>query len=812
MQIANETSNVESERWVIIGDTVILSLTILGAFFILGNMLANEIRGRAATVRMRLVQALVLSDVVMGISGLVGCCLELSGSPLALDTQSCDGLGVLFVAVIFSQHLWTLSLACATFMILTKPLHPLTSWIEKNWYWSWLVVWIISFGVSVLGHFLYGYVPSGGICYYGNNAGLFAELIQFVPRGIVFVCIAFLYGRLYVFLKRPDTIRTGYSDGSGSSYSRGKKPSFLNSHNSRPRHKSFFQRGHRTVLVEDHHAHSAGSVHSHHSGPKPMPPPLQVIQPDPKKLSEKLADLDTATPTSSRPKLGGKRLSKQQQKELAELPPWERVELPAFQVDGQRYGGAGASALSTSPPPQNTWADWRGFGGRKRPSTSTTQSSGATKVGSITDKSPFASPTRPAFDTKSLGTPTSATFLDRPVSPTSLPPRASISMASGAPLNMTLPTKVTTNGSGSGSDDTAPSTATTAVDPSLPEIVQPANRRRSFEFGQSFSSGVAPDEHQPFGPAPQPFMWSHGDPSPFENGNPIDVRRPSLAVSSASTEVSSVVHAPILTGRRVSIMPMPVSRSSTPRGSLTADQIIKDLPRPPTPKQSALRKNDNDVEKGSMADDDDDADDDDGMDLADFLKQAPPSRNGHDPFVVTNNSENVEYVAESMASYLNRKTALLMLWFPLGYVLLFSVSLIRIIFDFVGQPPTALRAVSRWMIFGQGLLDAIIYGVVEWHTKRVVRKRVRKGTFSPRTSGGHTGGSGIGNALRGLGSGSWRPQSPTSTQKQADNQTSSVGRRNVSPTVSFADPERSILQRLDESKETDLKCSARASV
>jgi hypothetical protein len=47
-------------------------------------------------------------------------------------------------------------------------------------------------------------------------------------------------------------------------------------------------------------------------------------------------------------------------------------------------------------------------------------------------------------------------------------------------------------------------------------------------------------------------------------------------------------------------------------------------------------------------------------------------------------------------------------------VLLFSVSLIRIIYDFAGHPPVALRAISRWFIFSQGVLDAIIYGLVEW--------------------------------------------------------------------------------------------------
>jgi hypothetical protein len=48
------------------------------------------------------------------------------------------------------------------------------------------------------------------------------------------------------------------------------------------------------------------------------------------------------------------------------------------------------------------------------------------------------------------------------------------------------------------------------------------------------------------------------------------------------------------------------------------------------------------------------------------------------------------------------------------YVMLFSVSLVRLIYDFVGRPPVALRAISRWFIFAQGILDALIYGLVEW--------------------------------------------------------------------------------------------------
>lgn len=63
----------------------------------------NELKGRSATVRMRLVQSLILSDVVMGFSGLAGCGLFLSGHEFRPFTPACDGLGVIFAAVIFSR-------------------------------------------------------------------------------------------------------------------------------------------------------------------------------------------------------------------------------------------------------------------------------------------------------------------------------------------------------------------------------------------------------------------------------------------------------------------------------------------------------------------------------------------------------------------------------------------------------------------------------------------------------------------------------------------------------------------------------------
>lgn len=77
---------------------------------------------------------------------------------------------------------------------------------------------------------------------------------------------------------------------------------------------------------------------------------------------------------------------------------------------------------------------------------------------------------------------------------------------------------------------------------------------------------------------------------------------------------------------------------------------------------------DGDEEGEGEGDDDeeDDGDDDNEMDLLRMLRQ--------DPEPEDQQREEYELVPESMASYLNRKTALLMLWFPLGVSLFLSLS------------------------------------------------------------------------------------------------------------------------------------------
>lgn len=88
----------------------------------------------------------------------------------------------------------------------------------------------------------------------------------------------------------------------------------------------------------------------------------------------------------------------------------------------------------------------------------------------------------------------------------------------------------------------------------------------------------------------------------------------------------------------------------------------------------------------------------------------------------SNSSSQDENGVESIGSTLNRQASVLLLLYPAVYVLLFGVSIIRIIVDLSASPsPTermtrqndALHAVSRWTIFAQGAIDAIIFQVIE---------------------------------------------------------------------------------------------------
>ena len=199
-----------------------------------------------------------------------------------------------------------------------------------------------------------------------------------------------------------------------------------------------------------------------------------------------------------------------------------------------------------------------------------------------------------------------------------------------------------------------------------------------------------------------------------------------------------------------------------------------------------------DIERGAGgAGPEEDEDEDEQFDLMRILQQTSP-KGVDDRFVA---HETVEYVPESMSSYLNRKTALLMLWFPLGvsvscdglqvclvdhllstcccsrFPSLESYTTLRARLRLSceqyrggssfpkGSPTRSSTVSSSGSELGSLLVvsKARKVSLIGLSTKRVVRKRVRKGTFSPANSSRGGGGSNIGSALRGWRGGHSKP-------------------------------------------------------
>ncbi|WVW78340.1 hypothetical protein I302_100294 [Kwoniella bestiolae CBS 10118] len=743
--LADQVTRGDDDVWISIVNVVILCLTILGSGMILVSMFYLEwYRGRPGTTRTRIVQALIVSDFLLGIVGLISSCIFLSGdgSALAHGTPSCDGLGLLLTAILWTEHGWTLILAVATFMILIYPLHWFTLWMEQRWYYLWAFVWIISIAIGVMGYELYGFYPSGGTCFYGANAGLYSELMQFIPRCVVCIGITVLYARLYVFLKRPDKIRIpGSNSATGGQYEtvssssnkeKGDLRERLGSLMNGPFRKKRGSSGEALSPLPEGQSQSNSDSSQNSSRQAQQPVRLSPINIEMKEEPTK------KTSGIRRPSFSPTK----------EIPPWEKLELPAFQVDGERFGGPSPSVHSPS-----IWSGWKG--GRKRSSTTTVSTSAHTNVNS------------PSSRLNSISNSIKYQNQNQQQQQNTNPTQAQDSSQNSKNLKATPPGLYVPRM------------------PSIPseDIMEPTNLNKAQHLRQStddtfiaapsiMSSSVGGEKKRKKSVQLPSSSQSISSSPEIGNSPKFDRQRPSVTISEGieldSTRLSQPENqnearsdtSPPLTLPKIALPPRidnPWSlngvggRRSAPTTPTFSQQNFQfnitplgtpDQKQPTVTATNSRRTSKNDrTDQIAKEEEEDNGDEEDEWDLARMLAQPPPGSHADDRFAPrqsATNGETYELVPESMSSYLNRKTALLMLWFPLGYLFLFSVSLIRLIYDFAGKPPTALRAISKWMILAQGVLDAVIYGVVEWHTKRVVRKRVRKGTFSPRTAGGAT--------------------------------------------------------------------------
>lgn len=65
---------------------------------------------------------------------------------------------------------------------------------------------------------------------------------------------------------------------------------------------------------------------------------------------------------------------------------------------------------------------------------------------------------------------------------------------------------------------------------------------------------------------------------------------------------------------------------------------------------------------------------------------------------------------QSAASYFNKQASLLMLYFPIAYLIVFTFSVVRLLYDMITQKPNAvLTILSLWFVLSVGLVDALVY-------------------------------------------------------------------------------------------------------
>ncbi|ODO06313.1 hypothetical protein L198_01545 [Cryptococcus wingfieldii CBS 7118] len=195
------------------GGTVISATTLVSATYLL-ILLWKQGTGK---LRVRLLMGMIISDLALGLAILPPDIMLILNKKIATGTAGCNALGFVLTTILFTQHLWTLSIAVATFLLLRHPLSRITMAVER---YSWLIapgIWGVSILHAGVWYGKVGFANTGTLCYYGTKShspDLDRNLCQFFPRALVFILIIILYSRLFTFLRRPDTIQLSSATGS----------------------------------------------------------------------------------------------------------------------------------------------------------------------------------------------------------------------------------------------------------------------------------------------------------------------------------------------------------------------------------------------------------------------------------------------------------------------------------------------------------------------------------------------------------------------------------------------------------------------
>ena len=508
--------------------------------------------------------------------------------------------------------------------------------------------------------------------------------MQFMPRALVFISICFFYARLYVFLRRPDRIKASFSNsGRRDTSAQRSDPEYTYESATSSMMAERAARKHVLYTPKEKIASQFAkfSFKKRSAAGAAEADEKKVGKQDPLRL---VKEKDYAGPAGGAAEQGP--TDRKTEPAVTDIPPWEKLELPAFQIDGQRYGGPSSSASAQSG---SAWGDLKPFGkkigGAKRPtSAGSTRSAHKTLVQKAyprdrTRSNQIAASTDQSSSCGrvSVGSATPSRHRQK----SGEPPFALLSTYEGmAPKTIV----------------TAPSPQTDSDSFPIPSPIVEEDTATKMVFKHlrphPAALDIAPDQQV----ADEPRLEDRiVDPLRASSGtSAVDVLTPSTTASSSRPLIDrarqpSLEHSH-LTGIRRESMQGGFGDNESRRGSGPVSFVL-----PPSHKEegndtsserafgsvsvpdySSSRMADGDEEMAGHSkrtdsrrgvDDDDDDEDDDDLDFAQMLaasyaEDPTATRQGR------SGSEDTEFIQESTASYLNRKTAMLMLYFPLAYV------------------------------------------------------------------------------------------------------------------------------------------------
>lgn len=197
----NETDTFHRESVGTVGNNIDMAICCLSFVGAIAIILPYALNRRSRKLRHALILGLATSDLATSVVIIITTACLIANINLVQHDAPCTFLGYILISSIFSQHLWNLSIAVITYMILVYPLSSFTLTVERRVRWLWPVFWLFSFAINAIAFGLGGYGFRGGYCAL-TTGFYFASIFQFVPRAIVFIVILCLYTHLFFFLRR----------------------------------------------------------------------------------------------------------------------------------------------------------------------------------------------------------------------------------------------------------------------------------------------------------------------------------------------------------------------------------------------------------------------------------------------------------------------------------------------------------------------------------------------------------------------------------------------------------------------------------